>query len=355
MSRFLAQRFSGLLPYTPGEQPQDRSYIKLNTNESPFPPSPAVVAALSSAEVEKLNLYSDPEVRQLRRAVADVYGLVPAQVLVGNGSDEILAFSFQAFCGKEKGVCFPDISYGFYPVYAKFYGLDFKEIPLSEDFRVQPEAYYGAGRTVFLANPNAPTGVALPVAQIAKIVRHNPGDLVVIDEAYVDFGGQSAVPLIAKYENLLVIQTFSKSRSLAGMRLGLALGNAALIEDLEKMRYSFNPYNVDRLAILAGTAAMKDTGYFEYCRENIIRTREKAAEVLRALGFSVLPSSANFLFARHPAISGGEYYLALKKRGILVRHFKKARIDAYVRITIGTQEQMDALMRTTRTILEEKR
>lgn len=353
MSRFLSTRYSSLLPYTPGEQPQDKSYIKLNTNENPFPPSPDVLEALSRKEAEALDLYPDPQSRRLCAAIAAFYGVGEQQVMVTNGSDETLAFAFLAFCGQDKGVCFPDITYGFYPVYAELFKIDYKEIPLNADYAIDPADYYNAGRTIFLANPNAPTGMALSSAQIEEILKRNPDDLVVIDEAYIDFGGESTIPLLKRYDNLLVIQTFSKSRSLAGMRLGAAIGSPALIEDMNKMKFSFNPYNVNRLANAAGAAAMEDTAYFRRCVDIIMENRAWTAQALQSLGFTVLPSCANFVFAKPAGMSGEAYYKKLKERGILVRHFSKERIRDYVRITIGTKEQVQALITETKALLEE--
>ncbi|MDD3920740.1 MAG: histidinol-phosphate transaminase [Eubacteriales bacterium] len=351
MSRFLDERYAKLLPYVPGEQPQNRQYIKLNTNENPYPPSPAVLAALNREEAEALDLYPDTECTKLRRAIAACYGIEEAQIVVTNGSDEALAFAFLAFCGEKTGVCFADITYGFYPVFAELFCLSYNTIPLNEDFSVDPTAYYNAGKTVVIANPNAPTGMALTAAAIEQVLQHNKNNLVIVDEAYVDFGAESVVPLIEKYDNLLVIQTFSKSRSLAGIRLGAAIGCKALIEDMNKMKFSFNPYNVNRLAIAAGAAAMEDAAYFTQCVGAIKETRAWTAQALTALGFTVLPSFANFLFAKPSKLGGEAYYLALKERGVLVRHFNKARISEYVRITIGTKEQMEALVSQTKDII----
>lgn len=353
MSSFLSTRLASLDPYIPGEQPRDMQYVKLNTNESPFPPAPGVLDAISREEVSRLNLYSDPTARQLEDAIAAHYGLPARQVIAGNGSDEILAFSFQAFCDAKTGVCFPDITYGFYKVYAQLYGIDALQIPLTEDLRVQPQDYWHTGRTIFLANPNAPTGIALPLADVEGIIRKNPDTLVVVDEAYVDFGGESVVPLIEKYDNLLVIMTFSKSRNLAGARVGFALGQPALIDDLRAIKYSFNPYNLNRLSILAGAAAVSDERYFAGCTRTIQETRAWAAAQLAARGFSVTDSRTNFLFAKPGTLSGEAYYTALRARGILVRHFGAARISDYVRITVGTQAQMQALLDATDAILKE--
>ncbi|MBE6688209.1 MAG: histidinol-phosphate transaminase [Ruminococcaceae bacterium] len=349
MSKFLSSAFSALAPYTPGEQPQNRKYIKLNTNESPFPPAPGVIKAINSDKVSELNLYSDPQASTLISAIAENFGVRENMVAVGNGSDELLAFSFMAFC--EKGVAYADITYGFYEVYAELFGLDSKVIPLSDNFEVVPEDYFNLGRTVFIANPNAPTGLTLPISKIEEILINNRENLVVIDEAYVDFGGESAIKLVDKYDNLLVIGTFSKSRNLAGARIGYAVSNPSVIEDLGKMKFSFNPYNLNRLSIIAGTESMKDRAYFEKCTELIKQARAFAIKELSDLGFDILDSKANFIFARSNKISGNDYYLKLKDHGILVRWFNRDRIRNFVRITIGTEEQMQALIDATREIL----
>lgn len=355
MSRFLNERLAAAAPYQPGEQPQDRRYVKLNTNESPFPPSPAVCAALAQAEAaSRLNLYPDPACGALHAAIARRYGLAPEQVLAGNGSDELLAFCFFAFTGASRGVAFPAISYGFYPVFASLCGADALQLPLRPDFSIVPEDYFGLKRMIVLANPNAPTGIALTRAQVEAIVRENPDAPVVVDEAYVDFGAESAVPLVNRYENLVVVQTFSKSRNLAGLRLGMAMAGQALIADLNAVKYSFNPYNVSRLAQLAGAAAIGDEAYFCRCTDAVRRERARTEAALKAMGFFVLPSQANFLFARHAGLPGGALYAALKARGVLVRHFERPDLTSFVRITIGTGEQMDALLGAVRDILRER-
>lgn len=345
MSRFLSNKHAGMDPYVPGEQPQDQQYVKLNTNESPFAPSPEVIKALSASEAEKLNLYSDPNCTKLNAAIAKVHGVTPEQVFSGNGSDELLAFAFLAFCGPDKKVCFPDVSYGFYPVFARLFNLDYLEIPLKADFSVDPTDYFGIGRTVFLANPNAPTGIALTTAQIAGIAKNNPDDLLVVDEAYADFATETALPLLMEYDNILIIRTFSKSRSLAGMRLGYAVSSPEIVAELNMMKFSFNPYNVDRLALLAGTAAMEDMDYFRACTAKTVEDREAFSKKLAQKGYFVLPSGTNFVFARHPKLTGGEFYKRLKKNGVLVRWFDKDRIRDFVRITIGSKEQMDAFFK----------
>ena len=352
MSRFLSNEAAALAPYTPGEQPQDQQYIKLNTNESPFPPSPKVIKAISRAELLKLNLYSDPTCGALHAAIADYYGLKPENVLAGNGSDEVLAFAFRAFCGEGRGVAYADITYGFYKAQAALFGLSARVIPLREDFTLNVDDYMDFPSTIFIANPNAPTGMSVPRADIQRLLEANPSRVVVVDEAYVDFGGESCVPMIFRYDNLLVIQTMSKSRQLAGGRLGFALGHPDLIADLNRVKYSFNPYNVNRLSMAAGAAAMADTAYFDACCAAVRQTRAWTVGELENLGFTVLPSSANFIFAKSQRIPGGELYRRLKENGILVRWFDAERIRDYVRITIGSMEQMEALVDQIGQLLE---
>ena len=352
MSRFLSPALSAVTPYTPGEQPQDQQYIKLNTNESPYLPSPRVVAAVSEAEVEKLRLYSDPACAQLLRAAAAHFGLQPSQVMPGNGSDENLFFALRAFCDEQHPLAYADITYGCYGVWCGLMHIPSHIIPLKEDFTLDPKDYYGLNQTIVLANPNAPTGIALPRAEIEGILKANPNNVVIVDEAYVDFGGESCVPLIDQYENLLVVQTFSKSRQLAGARLGLAMGNAKLIADLNRVKFSLNPYNINRLTLKAGQAALEDTAYFEKTRAAIMDTRAWTMQQLTDRGFTVLDSRANFVFASTNRISGGKLYKELKKNGILVRHFDAPRIENWLRITIGTPEQMQALMDAVDKILE---
>ena len=351
MSIFFSERYARLEPYTPGEQPQDRSYIKLNTNESPFPPSPGVLAAVQE-EAGRLQLYSDPESRTVTRAIAGFYGLEPDQVLVGNGSDELLNFAFMAYCDEGCPALFPDVTYGFYPVFAELNRVPMIEVPLRDDFSVCVDDYLGLNGTVFLANPNAPTGLALTPAEIEGMLRARPDRMHVIDEAYVDFGAESVLPLIHRYENLLVIQTFSKSRSLAGARLGFAAGQAPLIRDLNTLKYSTNPYNVNRMTSAAGPAAIREDDYYRRNAEIIKENRAWTAQELKRLGFEVTDSRSNFLFARSPDLPGGELYRALKERGILVRHLKGPRLEPFVRITIGTREQMEALIRETEMLLK---
>ena len=352
MSKFLSLEARRLDPYTPGEQPQDQQYIKLNTNESPFPPSPRVVKAVSRAELQKLYLYSDPACAALNAAIAKYYELQPENVITGNGSDEILAFAFRAFCGQGKPAAFADITYGFYEAQTALFGLEAERIPLREDFTLNVEDYMDFPGTIFIANPNAPTGMAISRTDIQRLLEKDPSRVVVVDEAYVDFGGESCVPMLYRYDNLLVVQTMSKSRSLAGGRLGFALGSAGLIEDLNRVKYSFNPYNVNRLSLIAGAAAVEDAAYFETCCKAIQGNRAWLTGELERLGFTVLPSSANFVFAKSQRISGGELYRLLKEEGILVRWFDRDRLRDFVRITIGSMEQMAALADALDRILE---
>ena len=353
MSKYLSPRLSAVTPYTPGEQPQDQQYIKLNTNESPYLPSPAVVAAVSEHEVEKLRLYSDPACTDLLRMAAAHFGLKPEQIMPGNGSDENLFFALRAFCDEQHPLAYADITYGCYGVWCGLMHIPSHILPLKEDFTLDPKDYYGLGETIVIANPNAPMGLALPRSAIEGILKANPDNVVIVDEAYVDFGGESCVPLIDQYDNLLVVQTFSKSRQLAGARLGLAMGNAALIADLNRVKFSLNPYNINRLTLKAGAAALEDVAYFEKTRAAIIETREQTKAALRARGFAVLDSRSNFLFASTERKDGGALYRTLKEKGVLVRHFDAPRIANWLRITIGTPEQMQVLLNKLDEILEE--
>ena len=353
MNGFLSPEAARLAPYTPGEQPQDQQYIKLNTNESPFPPSPRVLEVLSRAEISRLNLYSDPTCAQLEEAIARRYGLARENVVSGNGSDEILAFAFRAFCGAGIPVAYADITYSFYRSQAALFGLEARVIPLREDFTLNVDDYMDFPGTIVIANPNAPTGIAVAREDIQRLLEADPNRVVIVDEAYVDFGGESCVPMIFRYDNLLVTQTMSKSRQLAGGRVGFALGGEALIAALNRVKYSFNPYNVNRLSLIAGAAAMEDEAYFQSCCETIRENRAWLKEELEGLGFTVLPSSANFVFARCGRIPGGELYRQLKENGILVRWFDKDRIRDFVRITVGSMEQLAALADELARILED--
>jgi histidinol-phosphate aminotransferase len=352
MSRFLKPRLARLKAYTPGEQPRDKKYIKLNTNESPYPPSPEVVAAVRRAQVEDLRLYSDPEGKALKEKLAGLYGLSPENVFIANGSDDILSFAFMAFAGEGVGARFPDITYSFYKVFADLHGVSYKTIPLVEDFSVRPEDYFDSGDFTVIANPNAPTGIALTREQLRTVIASNPDRVVLIDEAYADFGAESAVPLIAEYPNLLVVMTYSKSRALAGARLGVALASPELIADLELLKYSTNPYNVNRLTMDIGCAAVESDAYFrENCRK-IMETREETARTLEEWGFRVLHSQANFLFITREGMDGGAFYQALKERGVLVRHFARPRIEGFVRVTVGAPEEMKIFLTAVREICQ---
>ncbi len=351
MSRFLNAKYAGLTAYTPGEQPRDRQYIKLNTNESPYPPAPAVLAALGAEDVADLRLYSDPEGTVLREKLAGLYGVKPGQVFLSNGSDDILNFAFMAF-GAD-GAVFPSLTYSFYPVFADLHQVAYETVPLKEDFSVDAAALAGRGKLTVLANPNAPTGLALSLDQVEAIVAADPSHVVVVDEAYVDFGAESAAALLDQYDNLLVVMTYSKSRSMAGARLGFALGSRAIIEDLEKLKYSTNPYNVNRLTLKLGQAAVDADGYFRDNARRIMATRAKTMQALRALGFSMPDSQANFLFLTHPKLDGAAFYQACKDRGILIRHFSDPAIAQYNRVTIGTEEEMAAFVQTAQEILKE--
>lgn len=352
MSKFLSNLYSDLEPYVPGEQPKDKAYIKLNTNESPFPPSHKVKAVLNDELINDLNLYPDPDVTMLRCALAEHHDVQKQNIFVGNGSDDVIAFSIMAFCGRGGKLTCPDITYGFYPVYAALFGVELCEIPLRKDFSVNISDYADFINPIIIANPNAPTGLMLSVEEIEKLVSSNTNRLIIIDEAYMDFGKASCTKLIKKYDNLLVIRTFSKSRSLAGLRIGYAVGNEALITDLETMRYSFNPYNINSLTMHAATAAIKDNDYYSDCINKIIENREITKKALADLGFYVLDSKANFVFASHPEMSAKLLYEELKNRGILVRYFSKERIKDFVRITVGSKEQMVAVINEITNILK---
>ena len=352
MSRFFSKKYKNLKAYTPGEQPRDMQYIKLNTNESPYPPSTSVLSAVAG-EVEKLGLYSDPECTALVAEAAKIFGVKPTQILMTNGSDEILNFAFMAFCDDEHPIVFPDITYGFYPVFAELNGIQCEAIPLKDDFSIDVNDYIGIGKNIVIANPNAPTGLVLSLSDIQKIVESNPDNVVIIDEAYVDFGAESAVSLVDQYENLLVTQTFSKSRSMAGARLGFGIGSETLIADLCTIKYSTNPYNVNRMTMAAGTAALRENDYYmENCKK-IVQTRGETKAELEKLGFFVTDSKANFLFAKSDAIDGERLYLELKKRGVLVRHFSAEKIKDYNRITVGTPEQMSVFLDKVKEILND--
>ena len=351
MSKFLSNNLSSLKAYVPGEQPQDKKYIKLNTNESPYPTSQGVVDAVNSQKVKDLRLYCDPECKLLKGELAKVYNTSVDKVFVGNGSDEILNFAFMAY--GQKGVAYADITYGFYSVFADLYNLESEIIPLKDDFSLDVEGFLSLNKLIVIANPNAPTGKEISLNDIEKILKSNSDSVVIIDEAYVDFGGTSAVKLTEKYDNLLCVQTFSKSRSMAGARLGFAIGNAEIIKDLEKIKYSTNPYNVNSLTQIAGYSALIDNNYYMDNAKKIIATREITTSKLRELGFTVLDSKANFIFASSDKIDGEELYLKLKEKGVLVRHFTKERISKFVRITIGSESEMQTFISKVEEILGE--
>ena len=350
MSRFFSEKYRHLTPYTPGEQPKNRRFVKLNTNESPYSPSP-LAREYAAKAAESLQLYCDPDCIALTDKLAALYGIEKDNILFANGSDEALNFAFMAFCDDAHPAVFPDITYGFYPVFAQINNLPYREIPLRDDFTVDVDDYCGVNKTVFIANPNAPTGIALPLSEIERIVISNPDNIVVVDEAYVDFGAESAVSLITKYDNLIVTQTFSKSRSLAGGRLGMALACAEVIRDLNTVKYSTNPYNVNSVTQAAGLGALTDDEYFRHNCAEIMENRAYLTDELSHLGFITTDSSTNFVFAKHPDLDGGQLYLDLKERGVLIRHFTLGRIRDYNRITVGTREQLDILLKHIKDIL----
>lgn len=349
MSRFLSERLRRIEEYTPGEQPQDKKYIKLNTNESPYPPSDGVIKALGEQQIKDLRLYSDPECKRLRAEMAALYGVCEENVFLSNGSDETLNFAFMAY--GQRGAAFADITYGFYRVFAELYGIETTVIPLKDDFTLDVDAFCGQNKLVVIANPNAPTGLDIPLSSIERIVESNPEDVVLIDEAYVDFGGSSCVELTKKYKNLLCVGTFSKSRSLAGARLGFGIASSELIADLEKIKYSTNPYNVNRLTQIAGEHAILDNGYYMDNCERIKEDRAFTKAALEDMGFTVLDSKANFLFAKSDRIGGTELYTRLKEKGVLVRHFTGERIRDFNRITIGNRAEMEIFISKVKEIV----
>ena len=353
--QYWSRRIADIEPYIPGEQPKDKKYVKLNTNENPYPPSPRVAEAVAKVAASDLRLYPDPDCAALKKTLAEFYGLRPEQVFVGNGSDEVLAFSFLAFTDEDTPAVFPDITYSFYPVYGEFFGTNCRIVPVREDFTIPLEQLMKNDGTLVLTNPNAPTGIGLSLDEVEQILRANPDHAVIVDEAYIDFGGESAVKLIDRYENLLVIQTFSKSRSLAGMRAGFALGNESLIAALNAVKNSVNSYTLDRMAMAAAQAAVEDRAYFYDTCSRIAKTRETTTGKLRELGFFVLPSQANFVFASHERVPARILFRRLREEGVLVRYFDKPRIDDFLRITIGTDAEMEILTATLKRILEEQR
>ncbi len=353
MNKYWSGLAQSLEPYVPGEQPRDRKYIKLNTNENPYGPSPRVLEATRAAVDDSLRLYPDPTCDMLISAAAESYGVSKNQIFAGNGSDEVLAFSFMAFFNPGKTIVFPNITYSFYPVYASLFRLDYVTTPLDSTFNIPSDQLMNSSGGIILANPNAPTGKALPLSAIRDVLAGNPDTVVIVDEAYIDYGGESALGLIDEYPNLLVIQTFSKSRALAGMRIGLAFGDKELICALESVKNSFNSYTLDRLAIIAGTAALRDKEYYRRTTEKVIKTREVFAGELRRRNFTVTDSAANFLFAAHKSVPGERIFTQLRERGILVRHFKMPLIENNLRISIGTDEEMAAVLAALDSILSE--
>ena len=352
MSKFFSTKHEKLVPYTPGEQPRDMKYIKLNTNESPYPPSPLALEGARN-EAEKLRLYPDPECISLREDIAELYGVKKENVVLSNGSDEILNFAFMAYGDDEHPFVFADITYGFYNVFCTVNNIPYEEIPLTENFEINFDDYVGINKNIVIANPNAPTGIYAPLSEIERVLKSNPENIVIVDEAYIDFGGESAVLLTENYDNLIVVQTFSKSRSMAGARLGFCVASEEICKDLNTIRYSVNPYNINRMTMAAGSGAVKDKAYFDRNRLEIIETRERTAAELKKLGFTVLPSKTNFLFAKSEAISGGELYTKLRENGILVRHFTSERICKFNRITIGKPEEMETFINTVKKIIKD--
>ena len=351
MSKFWSKRAHELDPYTPGEQPQNQQYIKLNTNENPYPPSPKAIEAMRAASDESMRLYPDPHAKSLKQAIAGFYNLDIVQVFVGNSSDEVLAHTFVGLLKQDKPLFFPDITYGFYPAYCGLYNIEATKIPLADDFTIRVEDYEKENGGIIFPNPNAPSGIALSLIDIEKILKANSEVVVVIDEAYIDFGADTAVPLIAKYPNLLITQTFSKSRSLAGLRVGFAMGHPDLIEGLERVKNSFNSYPLDRAAIADATASIKDKAHFESICQKIIVTRDKTSAALEAMDFTVLPSKTNFVFAKPKKADAKKLYLDLKEQGVLVRYFSAPRINGFLRITIGTDEEMDVFLKKLMALL----
>jgi histidinol-phosphate aminotransferase len=350
MSKFWSPFVKDLVPYVPGEQPKLTNLVKLNTNENPYGPSPKAIAAMQAELNEGLRLYPDPNGERLKRAVADYYGVQPAQVFVGNGSDEVLAHVFNGLFQHGKPLLFPDVTYSFYPVYCGLYGIDYEAVALDDQFQIDVADYSRPNAGIIFPNPNAPTGCLLELDAIERLLQSNPDSVVVVDEAYIDFGGTSAIPLVSRYPNLLVTQTLSKSRSLAGLRVGLAVGHPDLIEALERIKNSFNSYPLDRIAIAGAAAAFEDRAYFEQRCQQVIASREVVTVEMRALGFEVLPSAANFIFARHPQRDAAAIAAGLREHGVIVRHFKQERIEQFLRITIGAPEQNQALLDALKSI-----
>ncbi|HEY6772540.1 MAG TPA: histidinol-phosphate transaminase [Oxalicibacterium sp.] len=354
MSQFWSPLVRTLTPYVPGEQPKIAGLIKLNTNENPYPPSPAVMAAMHAVSADALRLYPDPDSSALKQTLAGYHDVQPNEIFVGNGSDEVLAFAFMALLKHSAPLLFPDITYSFYPVYANLFGIDYDEVPLNDAMEIDIADYAKreCGGIIF-PNPNAPTGIPLPLQKIEELLIAQPNAVIVVDEAYVDFGGETALPLIRKYSNLLVVRTFSKSRSLAGLRVGFAMGNAALIEGMERVKNSFNSYPMDRLAVAGAIASYEDEAYFNKTVQAVVDSREQMTRELQKLGFTVLPSRTNFIFARHPTIPAEQLAAGLRERAIIVRHFKHPRIDQYLRISIGNPEECKLLVQTLELLVKQ--
>ena len=355
MSRFMRKEYDSIVPYTPGEQLNDKKYIKLNTNESPFPASPKVLEVLNSDLINSLYLYSDPKLKKIKQAIADFYSVTPEQIFVGNGSDDVIAFAFMAFGGLGGDFCCPDITYSFYPVFADLFKVNLEQIPLKDDFSVDANDYIGKNKNIIIANPNAPTGLALTHEEIELIVKTNPDNVVIIDEAYSDFSeGTSVIDLVDKYDNLIVTQTFSKSRSLAGLRVGFSVSSKILADDLEKLKYSFNPYNVNTLSVEAAAVAIADREYYEKTIAETVKIREFTKSELAKRGFTLTDSKSNFVFAKTDKIPSSELYEELRKRGVLIRYFNSPRISDYFRMSMGTMEQMEKVIEIIDEIIKER-
>ncbi|MCR5583648.1 MAG: aminotransferase class I/II-fold pyridoxal phosphate-dependent enzyme [Eggerthellaceae bacterium] len=350
-SSFLNSRYTGMTPYVPGEQPTDRAYVKLNSNETSLPPSPAVRAAINDALIDGLGRYADPHCMPLRRAIADHFGLDPACVFAGNGSDEVLGLLFLAFLGSDAPACFPDITYGFYRDYCGTFGVPYREIPLRGDFTLDVDAFAQASEHVIIANPNAPTGLRIPTAEVECIAQANPSRLVIVDEAYVDYGSESCIPLVENNPNLIVVHTMSKSRNLAGAHIGYAIAAPDIVSDLNDVKFSFNPFNLSAPTMTIGIAALSDEEHFHACTQAIIHERKRTIDALEQRGFTVLHSHANFVFACHPTLNGATWNAELRKRGVLCRHYAMPRIERWLRITVGTRQEMDAFLKATDDIL----
>ena len=353
MSIFLVDEYKDMEPYLPGEQPRDKPYIKLNANESSMPPSPRVFEAISKGEIWNMSYYADPHCHEFRKAVAEVYGVTEAEVFVGNGADEVLSFVLMSFFRRGMKIYFPDITYGFYRTYAKTYGLDMEEIPVRDDFSIDIEDYMDLKGDIIFANPNNPTGMTVSIADIERLVKANPERMVIIDEAYADYSGETCLPLAVKYPNLVVVRTFSKSRNMAGTHIGFAVANRDIIEDMNKIKFSFNPFNLNSITMAAGIAAVKDTWYLDSCVKKTVAARERFKAALERMGFHVIPSKANFVFCYHNAIDSRELCERLKEEGILTRHFADERLTKYLRITIGTEQEMEVVENAIKEILKE--